>query len=341
MKKLLASTALVGALVVSGSSFAETKFGGNVENTWTSKQTQTSAVAADSYDGIGTDIEITVDHTQDLSNGWKGKIAMAIDESGSSGGEMSVSRSYVQVSNDTVTLQLGVEGIQGAEIYPIPTVADISGDLPGLGSQSGYLSSLNNTHTLAAAVKVPFGTVEALLAPNSSAARSAKDSDVDAPADAASAPAGRGLEAAYKFSAMDGALTGGIGAVVKKSNGVAHDDMRSSTASLQYNLGSVKVGAGRTLFEDGANDASSTTDRERTTDSFGITLAASDDLSVGVQYKKTSSDEWSSDEKATVVQAAYNFGGIGFSLSMAQLDNDGGTAGTDNELVVFRTKTSF
>ena len=34
MKKLLASTALIGALVVSGSAFAETKFGGNVENTW-------------------------------------------------------------------------------------------------------------------------------------------------------------------------------------------------------------------------------------------------------------------------------------------------------------------
>ena len=58
MKKLLASTALVGALIASGSSFAETKFGGNVENTWTSEKTQTTAVAADSYDSIGTDIEI-------------------------------------------------------------------------------------------------------------------------------------------------------------------------------------------------------------------------------------------------------------------------------------------
>ena len=330
----------MGALVVSGSAFAETKFGGNVENTWTSKQTQTSSVAADSYDAIGTDIEITVDHTVDLSNGWNGKVAMAIDESG--GGDLSVARSYAQVSNDGVTLQIGTEGISGAEIYPIPTVADISSDLPGLGTTGEYISSLNNTHTIAASMKVPFGTFEALYAPNASAGKNAGDSTAGVPADAAGAPAGTGYEIAYKFSAMDGALTGGIGANKKKSNGSDnHDDASAQSVSLQYNLGSVKIGAGRMLDKAGANAASSVVDREKTIDSFGVTLAASDDLSVGVQYKKASSDEWSSDEKTTVVQAAYNFGGIGFSLSFAQLDNDGGTAGSDNELVVFRTKTSF
>jgi len=342
MKKLLASTALVGALVVSGSSFAETKFGGNVENTWTSKQTQTSSVAADSYDAIGTDIEITVDHTVDLSNGWKGKVAMAIDESGA--GDLSIARSYAQVSNDGLTLQIGTEGIQGAEIYPIPTVADISSDLPGLGTTGEYISSLNNTHTIAASMKVPFGTFEALYAPQSNAGKNAGDSDAAEPTDTAAGngPAGTGYELAYKFSAMDGALTGGIGANKKKSmNQANHDDASAQSISLQYNLGSVKVGAGRLLDTAGGNGATSPTDREKTIDSFGVTLAASDDLSVGVQYKKASSDEWSSDEKTTVVQAAYNFGGIGFSLSIAQLDNDNGTAGSDNELVVFRTKTSF
>ena len=340
MKKLLASTALVGALIVSGSSFAETKFGGNVENTWTSEKTQTSSVAADSYDGIGTDIEITVDHTKELSNGWTGKVAMAIDESAAS--DISIARSYAQVSNGTLTLQIGTEGIQGAEIYPIPTVADISTDIPGAGSVQEYIASLNNTHAIAAGVKVPFGTLEALYAPQASGGKAINDSDVVVPADAAGAPDGTGLEIAYKFKAMDGALTGGIGGVKKKSNGVAnHDDASEKAASLQYNFGAVKVGAGRLLSKAGANAASSTIDREVTVDSFGLTFAASDDLSVGVQYKEASSDEYSSDEETTTLQAAYNFGGIGFSLSYVQVDNDGGTTGTDNEVYVFRTKTSF
>ena len=59
MKKLLASTALMGALVISGSSFAETKFGGNIENTWTSQESMVDGTATkDSKDAIGNDIEI-------------------------------------------------------------------------------------------------------------------------------------------------------------------------------------------------------------------------------------------------------------------------------------------
>ena len=72
---------------------------------------------------------------------------------------------------------------------------------------------------------------------------------------------------------MDGALTGGVGANKKKSNGAAnHDDASERTASLQYNFGAVKVGVGRLLSKAGANAATSPTDREKTIDSFGITL---------------------------------------------------------------------
>ena len=82
MKKLLASTALVGALVISGSSFAETKFGGNIENTWTSQESMVYGTATkDSKDAIGNDIEITVSHTKELDNCWKFVGAFAIDES--------------------------------------------------------------------------------------------------------------------------------------------------------------------------------------------------------------------------------------------------------------------
>jgi hypothetical protein len=355
MKKLLASTALMGALVISGSSFAETKFGGNIESTWTSQESMQSGTAKkDSKDGIGNDIEITVQHTKSLSNGWKFVGAFAIDESGN--GSMDTSRANVQLSKDNLTLQIGSEGIQGAEYYPIPTVADITCDLPGLGSVCDYGKSLNDNQAIGLAVTVPGGVVEALWSPDASSKDAASYSDIDARPVTTAAAAdnalgedysvtnnlGAGAEVAYKFKLLSGALTGHAAMHNASAlDGVTiHGDQSAKSASLQYNFGTVKVGAGR-LLSKGAANATSTLDREVTTDSFGITLAASNDLSLGLQYKESSADTMPSDEEVTAVSVAYNFGGVGFSLTYAQNENDGGVANKDQELVVFRTKTVF
>ena len=353
MKKLLASTALMGALVISGSSFADTKFGGNIESTWTSQESMNSGTAKkDSKDGIGNDIEITVQHTKSLSNGWKFVGAFAVDESAN--GSIDASRANVQLSKDNITLQIGSEGIQGAEVYPIPTVADISCDLPGLGSTCDYGKSLNDAQAIGIAIGVPGGVVEALYSPNSSSGDSASDSNVDilAPTTAVAASylgaasttvnLSSGAEVAYKFKALSGALSGhaAVHQAAAQDTVGYHGNQSAKSASLQYNFGTVKVGAGRLLSKSAAN-ATSTLDREVTTDSFGITLAASNDLSVGLQYKESSADTMASDEEVTAVSVAYNFGGVGFSLTYAQNENDGGVANKDQELVVFRTKTVF
>lgn len=341
MKKLLASTALVGALVITSTSFAETKFGGNVENTWTSRSSKTATVAEDATDQIGTDIEITMSHKMSLSNGWTATIAAAADESGegTDANGLALSRSYVQLNNDSgLTLQIGSEGIQGAEIYPIPTVADISSDIGAAGTTQEYADSLNDTNALGIALATGFGTIEALWAPDSGTGKDNGDANIN------TRSTGAGVEVAYKFKAMDGALTGGIG--YNKQNNendvTNHGQEKNRSVAVQYNFGSVKVGAGRLLYNaPGANAEAA--DNTLTTDSFGITFAASDDLSLGIQYKESSSDlaAWAADEEVTTLQAAYNFGGIGFSLSYVQNDNDGGTSGTDTETFMLRTKTSF
>lgn len=348
MKKLLTSTALIGALVITSTSFAETKFGGNVENTWTNRAAKTTALKELSSEQIGTDIEITFEHTKKLTNGWTAKIAAAIDESGESttatqNDGMAVSRSYVQLNNGSgLTLQIGTEGIQGAEFYPIPTVADISTDIGAAGTTKEYSLSLNDTQALGFAYATGFGTIEALYAPDAKSPKSNGDANINA------RTAGSGVEGAYKFKALGDALTGHVGAY-KFNN---QDDLTTSgqesarSAAVQYNFGKVQVGAGRLEARAAVANASLSTaaqkkDRTITTDSFGITLAASDVLSFGVQYKESSSDQWASDEEVTTVQAAYNFGGIGFSLNYVQNENDGGTTGTDVDVFMIRTKTSF
>ena len=344
MKKLLASTALVGALVITSTSFAETKFGGNVENTWTSKSSKTTTVAEDAVDQIGTDIEITMSHKMDLSNGWTATIAAAIDESGEpttaeDDNGLALSRSYVQLNNGSgLTLQIGSEGLQGGEIYPIPTVADISSDIGAAGTTKEYADSINNTNALGIALATGFGTIEALWAPDSGSNKANGDGNIN------DRVTGAGVEVGYKFKALDGALTGGLGYSKQNNENdvTSHGQEKYRAASVQYNFGSVKVGAGR-LLSNAAGTNAEAADNTITTDSFGITFAASDDLSLGIQYKESSSDlaAWASDEEVTTLQAAYNFGGIGFSLSFVQNDNDGGTTGTDTETFMLRTKTSF
>ena len=349
MKKLLTSTALIGALVITSTSFAETKFGGNVENTWTSRSSKTTAKPAeDAVDNIGTDIEITMEHTKKLSNGWTAKIAAAIDESGELNTEngdngLTISRSYVQLSNGAgLTLQIGSEGIQGAEFYPIPTVADISSDILAAGSIQQYSESLNDTNAVGIAYATGFGTFEALFAPDGHSPKGNGDANINARATAGGT--GAGVEAAYKFNALNKALTGHIGYLkINNDNDVTdHGQEKNLSASVQYNFGKVKVGAGRTELDAAAN-ASETKERTTTTDSFGITLAATDQLSFGIQYSESSSDlaAANADEEVTTLQAAYDFGGIGFSLSYVQVDNDGMVRGTDNEVLMLRTKTSF
>jgi hypothetical protein len=350
MKKLLTSTALIGALVITSTSFAETKFGGNVENTWTSKSSKTTAKPAeDSVDQIGTDIEITMEHTKKLSNGWTAKIAAAIDESGETinpAGDndgLTISRSYVQLSNGAgLTLQIGSEGLQGAEFYPIPTVADISSDIGAAGTIQQYSESLNDTNAIGIAYATGFGTFEALFAPDGHSSKGNGDANINARA--AAGATGAGVEAAYKFNALNKALTGHIGYLkINNDNDVtSHAQEKNLSASVQYNFGKVKVGAGRTELDAGGTFAEAK-ERTTTTDSFGITLAATDQLSFGIQYSESSSDlaAANADEEVTTFQAAYDFGGIGFSLSLVQADNVGMVRGTDNEVLMLRTRTAF
>jgi len=345
MKKLLITTALTASLI-SGAALADTKIGGNVETTYTTGNTGTTTKG----EGFGTDIEITVDHTKSLDNGWDFAVRMAADESGTTNGSttdqgLAVSRSGIQLSNKDMglTISVGVEMLQIGENYIIPTVGDAIGDIGAGGAQAHYLDSINDTHNLAISYNTGFGTLQLGATP----ARRANRDTGDSVASTETADEGSAVEGSFGTKLADGAVELFVAAAQGKDEAHSGDLVNAGNTNFSerfvgasYNFGKGKIGV--TRREAKAGQAGTTaTDQTLTTDMIAVAFNLSDTFSVGIQDQTTSGDSYTNDEEGQVISIGYNFGGVTFTAAKVTVDSDGGAAGADNDYYVFRTKTSF
>jgi hypothetical protein len=352
MRKLLITTALSASLI-SGAALAETKFGGNIETTYTTGDT-TNATAADAVntEGFGTDIEITVSHSKALDNGWDFVAAFAIDESGDAAGTdgdgTTISRSNIQLSNKDMglTVQLGSEGLQLGENYIVPAVGDVAGDFPVGGANTHYISSINNTDALAISYNTGFGTLQLGATPQGNKAKDTGDSAVDN----AAATTGSRVEGSFGTKFADGAAEVFVAAAQGHANshggsaaeaGSGSVNFSERFAGASYNFGKGKVGVTRREANAGSAAATVSADQTATTTMLAAAFNLSDTVSIGLQDQTTESDAYTSDEEAQVISIGYNFGGVTFTLSKLNVDNDGGVSTTDADYLIFRTKTSF
>ena len=90
------------------------------------------------------------------------------------------------------------------------------------------------------------------------------------------------------------------------------------------------------MKDDGAT-ATSETDM----DTYGISFAASDNLSLGIFAANSDDEAQSTDEEVTMIQAGYNLGGLGIEVSYVEIENTGYQSGEDNEGLVLRTRVKF
>lgn len=350
MKKLLITTALTASLI-SSAALAETKFGGNIETTYsTGDVSNATAADATNAEGFGTDIEITVDHSKELDNGWGFKARMAIDESGETNGAteqngLAVSRSVIGLTNSDMGLEvsIGVEGLQIGENYIVPSVGDVIGDIGSSGANAHYMDSINDTHNLAVSYNTGFGTLQLGATPQRTLNRDASDSV----ASTATGDGGSAVEGSFGTKLFDDAVE----VFVAAAQGRAEAESASLTAAGQtgfaerfagvsYNFGKGKVGI--TQREHKATQSGATaTDNELTTRMIAAAFNLSDNVSVGIQDQVTDGNSYAADEEGQVFSIGYNFGGVTFTAAKVDLDNDGGVDTTDRDFWVFRTKTSF
>jgi hypothetical protein len=345
MKKLLITTALTASLI-SGAALAETKFGGNVETTYTTGNTGTTTDG----EGFGTDIEITVDHTKSLDNGWDLAVRMAADESGTTNGSttdqgLQVSRSGIQLSNKDMglTISAGTEMLQLGENYIIPSVGDALGDIGAGGANAHYMDSINDAHSLAVAYNTGFGTLQVGATP----ARRANKDTGDSVASTSTSDEGSAVEGSFGTKLADGAIELFVAAAQGKAQEHTGDLANAGKTNFSerfvgasYNFGKGKVGVTRREAKAG-QAGTVTTDQTLKTTMIAAAFNLTDQVSVGFQDQTTEGDSYANDEEGQVISIGYNFGGVTFTAAKVTLDSDGGSAGSDNDYYVFRTKTSF
>lgn len=130
---------------------------------------------------------------------------------------------------------------------------------------------------------------------------------------------------------VDGLNIGGGLATDASAAGV-EDDIETVYAS--YSMGPVSVGIQNTKIE---KDLAS---RDIERDSYGITFAVNENLSVGYGVSDTSFDQFTLDEENTGIQASYTAGGMKIGFVNNTKDNAGG-ADTDLEMNELMLTFSF
>ena len=355
MKKLLITTALTASLI-SSAALAETKFGGNIETTYTTgDRTNATAANGTNGEGFGTDVEITVSHSKELDNGWGFKANFAIDESGETnvasanrGNDedgLAVSRSNIALTNSDLGLTIGIgsEGLQIGEKYVVPSVGDVIGDIGQSGANIHYLDSINDTNNLAIAYNTPFGTVQLGATPQRTLNKDNGDSTYSTTVN----DSGGAVEGSFGTKLLDDAVEVFVAAAqgsVQEKNGdlvnAGNTDFSDRFVGASYNFGKGKIGLSRRVHS--ASQAGTVaTDNELETDMISVAFNISDNVSVGYQDQTTEGDSYATEEEGRVMSIGYNFGGVTFTAAKVDLDADGGVNTTNNDFWVFRTKTSF
>jgi outer membrane protein OmpU len=130
---------------------------------------------------------------------------------------------------------------------------------------------------------------------------------------------------------VEGLNIGGGLAVDQQSATVEND---IETYYITYSMGPISVGAQQTKVD----HQTAASDIER--DSYGITFAVNENLSIGYGVSDTEFDAKSLDEENTGIQASYTSGGMTIGVVNNTKDNMGG-ANTDKEMTELKLTFAF
>ena len=337
-KKLLCSTALAGALIVSGSALAELKIGGNFTHTANFGSDDSSATTLGSDNRLGTEMNLVLSKTANLSNGliatYKG--AIEFDAVGTAPDV------EYQATIGTKDFYLGLGSDAGNNISSSPTLPAVGYHVGSLANNVSTADPLNHDGLLNATegnnethvslnAAVLGGTASILYTPHTT------DNDDDA-TEVNSASGGSVIGYIYQGSPVPnvGFIIGRN--VTKGDTDTSANEITNDKIGVSYNFGKVRVGYEYQKYELGST-------AEETADNFAVTFAASDALTLGVQYSKAQDEKTANakEEKIMALSAGYNLGGASVAVSFVDVENLGSTAtaGKDSQGVVITTKIGF
>lgn len=341
MKNKLLLTTAIASVAFAGSSFAETKIGGNLEQTF-------MAVSEDSNDAktgrsLGAEHNISLSSSKDLDNGLTASFGTILEDG-------NTDTHYLTVGNDTVSVTVGRDTGNNISSTAIPHISDQAGTIIGQTTASYDNVETANAHDadhVSLDFKVAGGTFTARYAPDQTAGGGTSTATNGSLVSTRQSDSGvkddGGSMNEFVYSGNLGVEGVKIVAGIARQEGKdGKEDGKAERYDVSYNFGQFAIGIGMDKSETPEATASQ---QELKTQKAGITFAANDNLSLGINYLETERKEagvdQGNDEEIIMASIGYNFGGLGIEMTYAEVDNVNQSASTDAEVFQIRTIQKF
>jgi len=335
MKKLLATTALVG-LVTSSAAIAEVKVSGSIEQTFNSKSVGGTGTGGAS--DLGQESNLKLSSSKDLDNGMTVSGSTNFESDGSATQNDST---RIAISGDAITFHVGVDTGQHIHSNINPRVDDNPFDSVGLSGDDGMIrAQAHDKQNVGLTYKSDFGNIAVNYSPNAGG-----NSNGDG---ATGGTDGSITEVNFKGSFGVDGLTVLLGTetIEAKNSGDTADGSSEETEDVigvSYNMGQFAVGATQRSFDDGNN--STVNNDIDTVTAISATFAVSDAVSIGVEQITGEFELGGSsgkvDEETTAITLGYNLGGLAVSAMYTEADNVGGSTDTAKDIEGFQIRTVY
>jgi hypothetical protein len=373
--KLLLSSALVGSLIAGSAAYAQTSVTGNLAINYRAQEFKASNGAA-STRGFGRESQINVSNKGSLNNGMTYAAGFSLEfdgnarntdsaigatsmTAGTESNTISNENLYIDFISGTTTLTVGVDHIQNITTDSIPQVLPVMDNVAaGIGGKA--------TNTVGANPKEAFGVGIVQVIPGSGLTASALyvprngdygSGDQVAPANNttllskaadAGAPGTYGSRnSAYELGLVGSNTLGVQGLAVRafmnreESAASSVPNVNGSHYGASYTSGPVAVGASK--HKQNRTVGTNAIDANQSTKSYGLTYAATKDITVGVAHLRTDLSNTTLTEKITSYQVGYNLGPVGVAFAYSDLKDIGATSatGADAKELQLRLTTNF
>lgn len=342
-KKLLMSSALVGSLALASAAVAETKITGSATFTYAALS---GGTALASTQGYGSEVQLDISNSGDLNvGGLKYKAGFSLEQDADESAIDAREGPHFSIISGKTELMFNVDKAPNLSASATPRVTT------SLGTQTTSMGTTIYDYSPGAQAQqesfnaalmqgTGVGTFSVVYTPSFG--------DVGGKNDRIGASDQTGN------SALDVIYSGNLGmdgvkvqAGYSKMEGQTGSDTDVTAKQLgaSYNFGQIAVGVTRNTTNNtkaATADGGAITKRDVTSDEFGITFAANDKLSFGLQYVETDVTSGTADEEITSAAVAYNLGGASLELYYVQIENLGGDrTAKDVEKAAVRIATKF
>jgi len=374
MKKILTTTALASALVLSASyGYAQTTVTGQLDLGYRAYEAKKTGKSSESHRGFTRETQINVQNKGKLSNGidYTAGFAWEIDgsESVSNGGTAADNagtthgafseNTYINFISGNTTLHIGADHIQNPN-FEITNLAGGVADIDDLvaerrqagnsaASANSSLAAIHKTndassgsqrHGLGVIQNLGVARASVFYTPGGDAAAN------DASGNSLGTDAGQSqielmIRGDMGVKGLDAFVYRGVQDTDTPGTTGLTEDVTGTKYGLSYNFGQFSVAASR-------SQVTSIADVEGKTTSLGAAFAVNKELTIGLIHSKTSADGTTTtakaatpDEKLKAINIGYNLGPVVANAILVDSENVGGVRATDPRVFFVNLTTKF